>query len=68
MLFAPESPVYLYKKNSYERAHKVVDTISRLNKGEIHEENWRFDKEHIHDSSGKELLISRICFGHRLSA
>ena len=54
MAMAPESPRFLYEKGDYERAFNVINVISKINKGTIHEENWKFDRQaEEYERSGK---------------
>jgi len=49
MTMAPESPVYLYEKGNFSRAHNVINMISKINKGSIHHEKWMFYGENNED-------------------
>ena len=44
-MFVPESPLFLYEKEEYDRARAIINSIARINGSSLKNENWRFDKE-----------------------
>lgn len=54
IILAPESPKFLYEIGNFQRARNVINIISKINKGHIHENPWTFDIEPEHTESGIE--------------
>ena len=46
-MFVPESPLFLYEKEEYDRARAIINSMARVNGSILKNENWRFDKEEV---------------------